>query len=553
MSQKSEARHELERLFPAAFLAGLNYDTRKSAIVFEDVLQAIKPLGSGALDVCDEACKVKDCFQLFCSLKKSAEWTLERTEAKTYVIVFDKYRFVPEIKGHEQNARNQKTPVQSRKKAKEKKPEPDRTPVDGIPFKKRRPYLSAGKPIPRDIRLALDDRDDTLQDIIRCLSVAWVSPNSGARFDFPHDKRIILVGHGLTLADCEHMMIHKGKADPQTDHDAYCTPLMVAYYENGQIGLSWLSDLRNELGETDMFLFYAIRKMRPHAVDILSVDTDMLALALTYLDKHHSSDVTKIYWRYYPALTWVYTFDGPHVNMERWVDVNALYVMMRGGKFNRYPPPKKNQSKKLKEEKEKALLLMSDADHERKKKEDDANESNYAKLQHPVLTLIMCFLVAKTDYTFQCLYGVTHEKYMEAMRRYSSYIGDLVEVREEKIFLRGDSFLRLLKTAFMIARGRFKDPHSGEMIHPATLTMEDVRARTDDLNPKNRFPSDAQVLLSAKQIAAVLLIYSQIGTASKLLEPDPVAHGYGPRDSSKPISRNNILRLKIQSTDDDED
>lgn len=550
MPQKSDARHELERLFPGAFHVGVSSYERGTIVAFEDGLQSLKPLGSGTLDTCNESCRLRFADDIIANAKKSAESTLCETSCSTYFIVFDKVIYVPIVKGHEQRKRDDSKVTASSPKESKKKPEPDRTPSDGIGFKQRRPYLVRGQPIPRDLKLAIGDRDDTLPHIISCMCMEWANPGSELAIVTPKFKRVIIDGHGLTLEMARWCKI--GGKYPANDEEAYQTPILIGdpfEHSYDKSHARWFPALRNQHGETDFAIFFHMSKMekmyseRLHA-EIYTTDTDLINLSLIYLDGKGANG-PQIYWRYTPNLCWIYYSDKLNDEQCKWVDANHLHKLISDAGFDRMALPGKKKAENTRKRFEEAMNSMSEEEMAVMKRGHDGERKKFMLLKHPLMSFVATVLAVKTDYT-DAFKGVTHEKFIAAMMMHSDYIGDIVSISNEHTYgisLNGDSYVRLLKTAYMLskpARFRKDDSTKDEILHPGLLTLESVRSATSSL--AYQFMSDEAISQAAQHLRYLLILYHQVGRGDRLIEPDPRNYGYYPIDPNRPMDRSNIRR-----------
>lgn len=561
MPQKSEARHELARLFSGAFNSGCVSLGRDFDVAFEDGLQALKSIGNGLLDTCNECPKLRTADDIFEATKRSAEQALNYTNCSTYCFLFDKYKYVPMAKGHEQSLRDNKRSTEEQECESEpknkngkrtKKPEPDRTPLDGKPHRKRRPYLVSGMPIPRDVRLAIHDRDDSLPHIISLQCMEWISLGSPHCLNIPQFKRVIIDGHCLTLEMAKTCGV--GGKYPASDKDAYQTPILVGdpfgNSDNKSFAI-WCPEFKNQHGEADSCTFFLLEHLigkYPHRIhaEIYSNDTDMLNLSLIELDKR-GSEAPYIHWRFAPHPSWVFFTKLINSDTSKWADMNRLAQLISCGQFDRMAPPGRNKSKKIKEKHEELLRTMSIDDMDDKKRAHEGDQQKFTGLKYPLLSFVVAVLTAKSDYT-DGIKGITHERFFSAMIQYADYIGDLIDISEDYgygISINGGALCRLYKTAYMLAKSeRFKKDknNKGEIMHPSTISLKTIRSMTSSLAEMNQFPSDDYILQSGKHLRYLMILYYQVGKSPRILEPNPLNYGYYPRDPTLPLSRNNIRR-----------
>jgi hypothetical protein len=537
---KSQARHELQRYVPSVFFPGLP-EQRQPQVVIEDLHQVIRPLGSSPdLTPGDVSCKLKRGFDIFIFTKRSAEYTLEHTEAETYIGIFDKARYVPIIKGEEQASRDgpKDVPTTSKRRAKEIKPKPDTTPVDGIPHDKRRPYLTPKDAPPRDLKLAISDRNGTQMEIIRNIVSSWISPASGARLRVPDGKRVIIDGHCLTVAGGKAIGI-AGDA-PDTDEDAYCTPILIGTDFGGEEDtVRWMPELFNRLGETDYTMFYMHKRMgditgEPVRTDMLSTDTDTLMLGLVYMEKY-GAQAGDLWWRYKPNLTWCFHTERPNVTFQEWVHVTAAYTAIKGGRFMRDPPPNAHRSESKKKAWQEERQRMTQAQRDDIAKKAEMNEKSYESLSHGVMTFVAAMWSCGCDYT-ESYNRLTHEYFIDAIRQHIAYIGDVVVTDSHGVMLNGNAYARLIKCAFMQSKD-MKDK-------PESVSMALIHKKMERLSKNFQFPSTERIQITARHLLYNLILAYQVGSASELSQPNPLHYYYELVDPSKGLTRDNLIRCK---------
>jgi hypothetical protein len=604
MSSKSVARHELQRLFPSAFFHGRpdHNNGRHSLIVMEEMHQTLKgtrnfPTLNPAYDVC----KIKNGFHLCGTMKKSCEYTLMETDAYYYVMAFDKAKYVPVAKGDEHHGRDgndtteaetgseagasPKTTSKSKAKAKADVPKPNYVPEDGISFKDRRPYLRMDDPLPRDFSLALSDREDTLMNIIAGISASWIDNDSGAQIYVPPDKQVLIDGHCLHLDTARQIGVKprilneddpNSAWEPKDDDEAYDTPISISYDDGGAV---WRPELKNQHGEAEVTCFFLHKRIcelsqKLIGMDILSIDTDVMNYALNHVEKLHTihgDQTPPIFWRFNPRLTWVYDMERPSFKLEEWAHINLLVDLIQKGKFERNLPPKKSMTSSQKAKYLEAIKNMSASQKNEKAKRDELIERNWRKLKHPVQSLIACIITCGGDYTCG-YYGMTHDTFLEAYRTYSHIIGDIVTIDEDhahKITMNTKAYIRLVKCAYImkkkimidvkllddlkkakdqreVCKGK-KRTGGKEVLLPPEIAHASTVAHILEkrgLDEKNLFPTMKCLLINVLQVLYFLKIIYQAGDNPKLEEPLCLKYFYKLRDSSKPLSRHNVERIR---------
>jgi hypothetical protein len=506
---------------------------------------------------------------------------------------YDKHKYVPDIKGQEQVDRDEnfiddEDDSGSEAERKRKKKE-ERTPDDGISFKDRRPYLLNNETIPADFQDALHDRDDTRREVIRCIVRSWLHPGSGcfALDSVPSGKRLIVDGHCLTLEDCEELGV-KG-IRPKTDEDAAKTPLVLGLplipEDFLQIEpypyLTWGAELRNENGEADFGIFYLWKQLckldqREYGLDMFSNDTDWMELALVLLARQQAC-AGPIFWRYAPKPSWVLYTEHNKLSDEQWVDVSGLYQAIDAGAFSDDPPKKKPPpaSKKRKQEEEngpnnakkRARPPPKGPLDEMTKEEREAYEIGlvvmkrqfFEDTENRVLSLVAALFAVGND-VLGGFKGLTHERFVDAMRIYGGYIGTLVKVGDQYsrgIMLDGAAYVRLIKTAYILAKKlkkewKRKDGSKGAApMHPEDKTVQQIRDMTERYVPENRFPTDQYIIASAHHLQYFLTLAWQVGEVHKLDEPDPLMYRYHKIDPKLPVSKTNLVREKATYQQDE--
>ena len=440
------------------------------------------------------------------------------------------------LKEKEKKEEEEEGEEKPKKKSRSKKIPPSTDPLDGISFKDRRPYLQLDEPIPIDISLALSDRDDTQIDIISFICYHLLKGT--CEFTIPKWKNLIIDGHCLTLEKSKILGVGiDQKYKPKDDLEAYSTPIIIQ--TDGK--LSWATYLKNEIGESDFSIFFLYDKIcgiekKMLGLDIYSVDTDMMFLSLIYLHKK-GLNCGEICWRFEPGPSWVLNIEFvPNVwpnFTESWVDIRELYNYIKEGCFiePQPKPPKINKAT--------GKPVVS-----RKKAERTKDIISFINLKNPVVCLVVAFFTAGGDYIDKFpLFG--HEAAFTALQCYSNYIGDLITEDRKKfkygISTNGIAYARFVKSCFIIQRN-FKN-EKGEAIHPK-MTVEEINKMLPQTKGKKQtFIPHEKIMCHARHLQYYLSLVFQIGTCSKLDEPDPLLYSYAKIDESKELSRTNIKRV----------
>ena len=311
--------------------------------------------------------------------------------------------------------------------------------------------------------------------------------------------------------------------------------------------LHFCLDLKNDLGEADFQFFFLHKALcksfgKSLSAHILSTDTDML-----YLSMYHCCYVglgceVDIHWRYGPGLSWVFRPDAerPWPNEEKWVCINRLLKDIESGFI----------SKKFKEQIDLTELARDDPggnspsfgggiDEEEKV---SVMMPDFKRLRFKVLDVMTCmFAGGGCDYTLG-YQGITYDKIMEGFLAHGGHIGDLVKFDPDvlhEITLQGDAYAKLVVVSYLMGRGRLSD-------FPVDIAdsggISEIRKRLSGLVPKNRFPDERGVYGMMSHLLYYLKMIRQIHNP-RLVEPDPTAYGFAPRDPTKPLSRSNITMI----------
>ena len=556
---KSNARRVFGKAFPGAFV-----DADRPAgtfdVAIEDTLQSMQRVGTGDLDpaLTDGSFRLDSGAQLAREMAKSAVDLLERTHCRVYVFCFDKSRHVPLAKAVEQCRRNEEArfvddssvapdpfPTKKRtkpaeaeaaeaaaeegggkKKRQKRSARPRNTvPADGISFRDRRPYLLPDRPIPPDWQEAMSDRDDTRQQIIRDLCTMWLFDDAdGVRLCPPEGKSIVIDGHCMSGAALRSAGVLDAD-DNQGDEHVYDVPICIGAMpfadesgtsEEGRSLVRLMPEsLGNDIGETDMQVFYLHRRLcelacRTLSCALFTTDTDTMLLAPIYA-LHYPKFAENVYWRYQPSPSWVFRdTDRTFRKEEGWVCIGDLVRAMQ------------------------------------------ASAPAGTSKTVAVLSLVAVAAIGGGDYTTG-YYNLTYERLFEAYRKHRAYIGELIVEKGRSPFdfrINGRAYARLIKTAFVLSRsgpkGRLRD------LSPERCTAEEVARAVHDLAEQNRFPHPKTVATRALHLLHYLRMASFAGCQT-VREPDPLRYGYGPIDPTRAVGRDNIDRYLSARDDDDDD
>lgn len=654
---KAGGRHALQTFMPSSFISGPVPGVTPDVII-EDALVTLRSLGSGVLDPADSQTKIISCNDIMLRMKASAEYALSNynSRATDYVYCFDKHNLVPIAKGHTQKKRmdssnttklkqytddfevkeskdetegldepdgsedevdddndDGSSPKTNKKKKKnvEKKPPPDRRPADGIDFKKRRPYLRLNTDAPRDLALALEDREDTKCEIIRNIVSCWIDYTGSGRIDVPVDKSVTIVGHYITpviasklnfsnqlVDDTNQRSVDMSKLTSTDWKDLslillmHITPIRLMRITETTWRLEWANELRNYLGEADFSMFYIYRmlckeKKKKLVAEIVTIDTDILWYSLIYLDKFKSESPT-IIWKYDPHPKWVFFCGTPLYRKGSCVYINRLYHDIQNANWTNIPPPPVDTQADIRNNKvnvdlDKNLPLVvgssltksgkKSAVKETKRKpkgkrdlwEDyksfgEAQKIDFRKLKYNVITLVIAMISAGGDYTIG-LPNITHEVILHTLRRHSAYIGDLVSKVDysgnRKTILDGTAFAKFIKCAYMVAKDVREKPEKyptaidkkkPSLLDPASIEYKKLQSMYEHLVPKNRPPPTSVLIIHGKQLMFCMKLAFQIGER-KLTEPLCLDYEYELIDPTKQLMRDNVkLRLVTPST-----
>lgn len=409
-SGKSAARHFLKTFFHSlAFSEEGKPDTchlhgrRHSAqLAFEDSLQQLQLFklhpsqrqrfllekesaqeeGGGSVE------PIRMPLDLVRMMKKNAEYTLNKRGGgsyDTYVLCFDKGRFVPPTKKEEEADRDAGVVARLREQEEEAEAQQE-TPTPGaslqgtskifeashVPHAEQRPYLRLHQGFHCEWDEAMTDREGTRMEIIRnlcqhmldvyeahgecdALRAAGAQSPLGAGFQLERGKRVIIDGHCLRVPDVQELdlqiRLNQGQqllggenalGHGLSDDDLYEIPICLARDAAGMYSLCLVPELRNRIGETDFTLFFLAERMaelshvtgyspyRHGGFDVFSTDTDILHLAMVYLWKLVMCSHAKLgelppICISYQAQTWALRRTSPYSSKEPWSDVLSLF------------------------------------------------------------------------------------------------------------------------------------------------------------------------------------------------------------------------------------
>jgi len=639
---KSDIRGLFEKIFPTAFFSGTD-TTHTPRLMIHDGLVTLQQINHVIEKAREKNEEDMYCYELIDCLKREAEYALKDQlrypELTDFVICYDKGEFVPIGKGHEHanratqltnsgslsssantsidadNDEQEAPPVQSdtikrtKGRAKKQKIPLDTTPTDGIPFKQRRPYIVATKPVPRDIGKAISDRDDTRCEIIRNIVSHWIHPESPYRFDIPDGKSVTIDGHCLMpydvlsfpfenrLASLDGKSVYhfdKMSEEEMQNRDVIravqCTPVRLTKHDEVTWSLEWMNELRNFTGEADetMFFIHKIFCQLHEAnltLEISSVDTDIMMLGMIYLEKMQleKKALPEIIWRYAPNGSWVFYARTPLIQYQKMASLNALYHLVQNGQWTRpgsvdalaSPSKRKKTGNNVRDEIDDSTIdsphmqniteaTSVDEPTETKKRktrtkktdrqwDDDATlghqqRTAWRNLKAPALSLSLALYSVGGDYT-DGFAGITYESMFHAYRKYSGYIGNVATHDPKTIYggnMDGHAYTRLVKVAYAVSM-EFKDPENpGSYINPVVTHVKTIQQL--GRNKQYKMPSTPAVELNGKQVLYYLKLIIQVGNM-QVVDPPAAIHGYNQIDKTKPICRTNIYRQTILPND----
>lgn len=613
---KANARHALEKFMPDSFVK--EDSGFKPKLIIEDALITLMALKQGILNPADPQTRTTSCSDIIVKMKNSAEYALRGfySTADTYVYCFDKDDMVPIAKGHTQKKRltksdsNDTKPAVTNKTTKTKKGKndeekitkspPDYTPADGIGFKTRRPYLHENLPAPRDLAMALEDRDDTRREIIRNLVVHWVNYKKQYRIDVLEGKQVYIFGHcllplgasqlpftnNLLDEDSKPIDLKTLKNNELNDNKikllVKTTPIKLARLNEVTWTLEWMNQMRDTLGESDYCMFHIYRticqtygKIVP--AEIVSNDTDVMWYSVINMNKYRDAN-PPILWKYEPHPRWVFFSGSPVHGKSQSVNIARLHHDIENANWTNAPPkPKgKAKTKKDKDIDDNMPLVQSGEHGDESENESDDEEGgkdkkakrpkrdfwedyernehkqkeNFRKLNNRVLTFVAAMISAGGDYTIG-LPNITHEVILHTLRRHSGYIGDLVtyvDFKKGVIKMDGTAFARFVKSAYMVAKVVRQGPVKKaikigdappELADPSTMHPQELQNKYEHLAPQNRLPPVYVQMIHGKQLLYFMKLAVQIGENS-LREYKCLYYGYELIDDKKPLSRDNV-------------
>jgi len=481
--QKSQARHVMEKMYPEAFLSGVD---GKYDVILLDSLQLLKEIGNQKDDPTNENRRRLTGKDLVVCLKNSAEYYLKNTTCSVCVILFDKIERVPLGKGETQENRDETknnyieenhiindglTPTKILENTGavdnilEEKKFCETEYKNLIPFQLKRPYLHLDQVIPSDWGLAMTDRENTAKHII-----AWIvfqmffSTDCDCIIQVPPGKKVMIDGHCLdfgslemNLTDRDSLFQSLYNKFPKERNQfmelcskLYFVPLVKeqtyaqnsSFYVPPQELLYFDCSYFNENGEADFNFFYYLQKMskdpKLNVFCIHSVDTDILHYSLWYLEDHFVDDLTQkkvLYWKYGPKPAWPLYCKYPYSSGSKIVDINVLQNLITGKDTHINLDDLIDYDKLYKSNSN--LVSVPDT-----KKTDTTKKrvpmskvlpidwqcvrKSLYQTKNTVKNLVCCFLLGGSDYT-KGYCGITYEKIVYAFSMHSSYIGCLIE------------------------------------------------------------------------------------------------------------------------------
>ena len=510
-SSKAQGVKKLRAIFPHGWQENPGTDVPDAVLI--DALQGL--IG------------FKDGTGADCALRTSylARRYIENSPCPLVVLCFDQYKNVPIAKAAEQALRAKSVhKAQEAKDALEEHSEPG---YRELP----KPGIWEDRVVPYDFNEGLQDRKGYRPDVIRFLCHQWISspdpkirlvPNSGCS--------IMIIGHCLESEDILKLTDNDDwqKLGLEPGDDPEEIPIII---EEGGMNLRFDRNLQHRIGEGEMQFFHLIEQLKLTRPLLVSTDSDVLFLCLTYL-RTRVNDIPDrecyILWRYdsrQPSQLFC------HVNLlaeaicSGKIDVNALKRSKRKG---------------------------TDISHVIR---------NWTSQEDPIMQIIAAQALAGTDYT-QGMLKVTHEAVFEALVLASTRIGPLIRDLKESI-VSPQGYLRLLLVSWIQARlpnfplvpnisKTSKDDNDSDMdIDDNPLVLEAwkkhmMNAWEDSQRFEARYrlphPIDDNKHYTNRILrwAYYLNMQFQVGQAVLNLE-EPGQWGYGPLDEE--ITRDNIYPL----------
>lgn len=277
MSTKSQGRNAFVERFPS---------TRLEPVAELDALQTAAR--SGTLIVVDDALVFERSWtpppgatgaDLVARTRTRIQEACARTYGPgcTYVVLYDKQRFVPVAKGVEQSARSS---TQSKAG----------TGAEALPADTE---LALNRPLPQPYAAMFNDRH-----VLRPRVLRFLTAHLCATLVPPEGTRIVFDGHCLSPAQARaQSVVVREQQQMAPDDDSM--PIVLMRMEDASSGMQTLAtycpQLRNELGEADVAAFWhatrfavsaAVLRQPSSTLLVRSVDSDFAYLAMLHAVRH---------------------------------------------------------------------------------------------------------------------------------------------------------------------------------------------------------------------------------------------------------------------------
>ena len=259
--------------------------------------------------------------------------------------------------------------------------------------------------------------------------------------------------------------------------------------------------------------------------------------------------------QYEPRPTWMIFGQTLNEELVREINVKQLYIDMERTNFYRMSIGEKKKIQKEQKQQQQQQQQHNDDDNDGNGNDNtiskvstltvDENDKmkRNALFKHKAINFTLIWIIGGCDYN-ESIKGITHEHLLEAIKRYSNYIGDVIVFTDDSmkydcgISIDGGAYFRLLKCAYCIAKQK-----SIEGIHPSQLTLD----RIDELTktPKSVNPLMQTELLSFTLLHAIYIVKMmyQVGNNKLMFNGYPSDYGYAMIDTTKAWTRDNTKRI----------
>lgn len=254
--------------------------------------------------------------------------------------------------------------------------------------------------------------------------------------------------------------------------------------------------------------------------------------------------------QYEPRPSWMVFGQTLNEELVREINIKQLYIDMERTNFYRMSIGEK---KKIQKEQKQQQNDGGDDDTDNNTiskvstltvEENDKMKRN-ALFKHKAINFTLIWIIGGCDYN-ESFKGITHEHILEAIKRYSNYIGDVIVFTDDSmkydcgISIDGGAYFRLLKCAYCIAKKKsFKDKE----IHPSQMTLDYIDKIT--ATPKGVNPLMQTELLSFTLLHAIYIVKMmyQVGNNKLMFNGYPSDYGYAKIDINKGWTRDNTKRI----------